>query len=104
MLIKQLDEARRVLAVRDVKDEDDIRLADIAHDARPFNSVERQAEVIRRHAETERVTAFDVTLGLSERREQTRPDIQDCNLESPRHIVTFKAAARLVGWVIYCSR
>ena len=67
---QERDEARGVLAVGDVYDEDDFRLREVALGLRPLARVERSAEVVRRDAEAKAVVAVDLTFRVPERREQ----------------------------------
>ena len=67
---QERDEARGVLAVGDVYDEDDFRLREVALGLRPLVRVERSAEVVSRDAEAQRVAAVDLLFRVPERREQ----------------------------------
>ncbi len=63
-------EPRGVLAVGDVDDEDDLRLAQIALDPGPLLFVERRAEVVRRHAQVNSLAPRDLSLRLPQRAEK----------------------------------
>jgi hypothetical protein len=71
VLFKQRNQTRRVLAVRDVYHEGDLRLAQLTLDLSPLPRVERRAEVVGRHLQVQSIRALDLALRLLERREQT---------------------------------
>src|SRR5688500_15310287 len=68
-------EARRVLAVHDVYDENHVRNFEIAFNFQPLAIAERRAEVVRSYTQAELMNTIDLSLCVFQRREQTRTHI-----------------------------
>src|SRR5205085_6255531 len=68
---EQRQQARGVLAVGHVYDEDDLGRSEVALNIHPRAFVERRAEVVRSDAQAQSITLLDLALRLFERREQT---------------------------------
>ncbi len=63
-----------------MNDENDVRVVQIIFDFRPLAIAQRRSEVICSYTQIEIVRTVDLSLRMLERREQTRPDVEDHDL------------------------
>ena len=77
---EQRHESRGVLAVGDVDDEDDFRLAEVALHLRPLALRERRAEVVRGDAKAGALASVDLPLRVAQGGEQARTDVENRGL------------------------